>query len=282
MAYQNILITGAHGLLGKTLSTYLKAKGATVIAAGRNTLDVLAPEADIREKLEAWQPDLIIHAGAFTHVDMAEREPERAMAVNSEGTRKLAATAQHIGAVMLYISTDYVFDGTKAEPYTTTDRPNPISVYGQSKFYGELAVQELLETYYIVRTSWLYGTGKTNFVPWLLEGCKQGKPLRIVSDQIGSPTWVGSLCPQIETISTSGVYGLYHGVDAGCLTRWEQAQIMVKAAGVPSSSLSPVLTDELGFAARRPRLSALNPGDRPVPTWQTSFQGFLTEWQDAV
>jgi dTDP-4-dehydrorhamnose reductase len=279
MAYQNILITGAHGLLGHALTQHLKAKGATVIGAGRDTLDVLAPQADLHEHIEAWQPDLLIHAGAFTAVDQAEHEPERAMAVNAEGTRKLAAIAHDLGLVMVYISTDYVFDGTKGSPYTTTDRPNPISVYGQSKFYGELAVQELLDTYYIIRTSWLYGHGKANFVPWLLEGCRQGRPMQIVTDQFGSPTWVGSLCPLIEAIASSGTYGIYHGVDAGCVSRWEQAQVIAQAAGVSTASLTPVTTDTLGLAARRPQCSALNPSPLTVANWQTTLQSFLAEAQ---
>lgn len=161
MAFKNIVVTGANGMLGRDLVPYLQAKGYTVFPSTSQQMNLMETSQSMQDKLEPFQPEIIVHAAAYTNVDGAESEPDLAMLINKDGTRNLAEAAQALNAIFIYISSDFVFDGLKRTPYEPSDRPNPISTYGLSKYYGELMVSELLESYYIVRTSWLYGDRKS-------------------------------------------------------------------------------------------------------------------------
>lgn len=277
MAFRNIIVTGARGMLGYDLVHHLTAKGYDVVPCTSSDLNVLHSVDDIRAVLERIQPDLIIHTAAYTDVDGAEKNPELAVAVNQDGTRKLAVAARDVGAILAYVSTDYVFDGQKGSPYTTDDRPNPINQYGLSKYHGELMIQEILEQYYILRTSWLYGVHRNNFVDFVLNGAREGRELTIVSDWMGAPTWTGSLSDTIERVVTSGAYGIYHAVDQGVVSKYEQAVRMCQAAGLSSDMIQPVPSSSLSFVATRPVFSALDPGELVVPQWTTSFEAYLTQ-----
>jgi dTDP-4-dehydrorhamnose reductase len=270
MAFRNILVTGANGMLGRDLVPYLRAKGYPVTGLARDQLDVLDSQERLELVLEAHEPDLVIHCGAYTNVDGAERDPDMAMAVNKEGTRKLAQACKRHDAILMYISTDYVFDGTKGEPYHPSDRPNPLGVYGRSKYYGELMV-----SYYIVRTSWLYGLHNRNFVQFVLEAARQGREMTIITDQVGSPTWTGSLCVLIEQVMQSGRYGIYHGADRGALSRFEQAQRICQAAGLSTEGIIPVTSDAFGAMAPRPRYSVLDTDPLAATPWDTALQAYL-------
>jgi dTDP-4-dehydrorhamnose reductase len=278
MSSGNILVTGANGMLGKELIGYLKAKGYNVTGTTSSQLNLLGTSEEITAKLLDIEPDIIIHAAAFTNVDGAEETPELAFAVNKDGTRKLALVAQQLGAVMVYISTDYVFDGETDKPYTVKDRPNPINTYGLSKYYGELLVSEICDAYYIMRVSWLYGICGKNFVQWVLTCAQQGKEVSIVSDQVGSPTWIGSLCHTIETVMNSGMFGVYHCSDAGAVSRYEQAKTICSVAGLSSDAIQPILMRDFPQLAKRPVYTPLDCGNLMVPSWKTSLHGYIEQY----
>jgi dTDP-4-dehydrorhamnose reductase len=187
MAIQRIFLTGANGMLGSELSAYLSAKGYHVTGVGSAQFNLLHSINALREVIEVADPQLIIHAAAYTHVDKAEHEPELAMAINKDGTQKMALLAKELNCLFALISTDYVFNGQRHHPYKTTDKPSPLGVYGWSKYYAELLVSELLDDYYIIRTGWLYGLQGRNFVQFVLEALRQGRELSIIDDQVGGP-----------------------------------------------------------------------------------------------
>ncbi len=269
-------------MLGQDLVPYLQAKGYPVVGLTRSQLNVLDSIESLRDTLEAIQPDLIIHCAAFTDVDGAERDPEMAMAVNKDGTQKLALLCHELGIIFALISTDYVFDGTKGSPYTPADRTRPIGVYGHSKYYGELMVTELLETYYIIRTSWLYGLHKRNFVSFVIEAAKQGRSVSIVRDQIGSPTWTGSLCGMIEQVVTSGAYGIYHACDAGAVSRYDQAKVICEAAGLSTDHIRPTTSAAFAAPAKRPVYSVMDSSPLLATPWRTALQAYLELYLNAA
>ena len=181
MGFKRITVVGASGMLGQDLVRHLRGCGYTVATPELSHLNVLHDVDTITQALAADEPEIIIHTAAYTDVDGAERDPELATAINQDGTRKLAVAARDLGAILAYISTDYVFDGTLGRPLTLDDKPNPINHYGQSKLHGELVTRELLDTHYIVRTSWLYGVGRNNFVQWILDTARQGNDITVRS-----------------------------------------------------------------------------------------------------
>ena len=265
-------------MLGRDLSEYLKAKGYEVATPSSAGFNLLGNYTELFEQVALFQPDIILHAAAYTQVDKAESAPELAMSINKDGTHTLVQMAKALDCIFVYISTDYVFDGAQNTPYLSSDRPNPISIYGKSKYYGELAVQEHLEMYYIVRTSWLYGQYGHNFVQFVLEAARQGREIPVVQDWIGSPTWTGSLCAMIENIMTSGAFGIYHAADAGSVSRFDQAVQICRNAGLSVDHIRPVLGSTFSAPAKRPSYSVLDPTPLVVPTWETSLQGYLQQY----
>ncbi len=278
MGFKRVTVIGGSGMLGQDLVPHLSSCGYQVSAPTIGQVNVLHDVERITTELAATQPEIIIHAAAYTDVDGAERDPELAMAINKDGTRKIAVAARDIGAILVYISTDYVFDGTTNRPLTTDDKPHPINMYGQSKFYGELMVSELLDTHYILRTSWLYGMGRNNFVQWVLASAKQGQPINVVNDWHGTPTWTGSLAHTIETVMTSGAFGTYHTADQGTVSKYEQAVAICKAAGLSHRHISPVSASTLSFDAPRPAYTPLDCAPLAMPHWETSLAAYLTQY----
>lgn len=279
MAFKNIVVTGANGMLGRDLVPYLQAKGYTVFPSTSQQMNLMETSQSMQDKLEPFQPEIIVHAAAYTNVDGAESEPDLAMLINKDGTRNLAEAAQALNAIFIYISSDFVFDGLKRTPYEPSDRPNPISTYGLSKYYGELMVSELLESYYIVRTSWLYGIHNRNFVQHVLDTARVGGTINAVSDWTGSPTWTGSLCVAIETLMNSGQYGTYHAADAGSVSRYEQAKAICVAAGLSPDHVRPVSARELNLAAARPEYSVLACPHLSIPSWETALHAYLEQYR---
>lgn len=269
-------------MLGQELVPYLRAKGYEVFPISTDYMSLLETSESMREKLEPFSPEIIIHPAALTNVDAAERDPDLAMAVNKDGTQKLALAAKELGAIVAYISTDYVFDGLKQEPYVPSDRPNPINTYGLSKYYGELMVSELLEEYYIIRTSWLYGIGRTNFVQWVLDQARAGNEVKAATDWVGSPTWIGNLCVAIESVITTGAYGTYHAADAGSISRYDQARLICKMAGLSDEHVRAINSNELNLPANRPHYTPLACSEISVPSWETGFQAYLEQYRQRV
>jgi dTDP-4-dehydrorhamnose reductase len=213
-----VLITGATGLLGaevvkhfrKNWHQVLECSRAplTVVDSHRASMDITDPD-QVEAIFDAFRPDVVVHCAAMTHVDACETDPQEAYRVNTFGTEVIAAHCQRVGAACVYISTDYVFDGAKGAPYHEYDAPNPLSVYGRSKYLGEQAVQALCPRHYIVRVAWLYGVGRKTFPQFILDAARQGQSPTVIADQIGSPTYVADVA---DRLLLAGADGLLRGV----------------------------------------------------------------------
>ena len=251
-----ILVTGAGGQLGRELQRSLA--GEELHAFDHKTMDVTNLNNTLSTIGEV-SPDLVIHSAAYTNVDGCEIDPDRAYLVNALGTHHVALACLEQGAAMAYISTDYVFDGTKGSPYLEYDDPNPISVYGRTKLAGERCVQSLLDRHYIIRTSWLYSNTGRNFVKTILSRGRSGM-LRGVVDEIGSPTYAKDLADVIASLVRRNAYGVYHLANEGVCSRHEFICKIVEMARF-DAAVKPVTADEFlkdnPLPARRPRYSAL-------------------------
>lgn len=231
-----IVVTGARGQLGRSLQRAL---------AKHDCVPVDLPDCDVADPaavdcLAAFEPELVIHAAAMTDVDGCERDPEAAFRVNALGTQHVALACQRAGCPMLYVSTDYVFDGAKGEPYWEFDEPNPLSVYGASKLAGERYVQTLLNRFYIVRTAWLYGPGGRNFVAKVLELGRTREELAFVTNEVGSPTYAPDLAEAIARLIQHPLYGVYHLVNEGACSRFEFARAILELGGLGHVRLRPI------------------------------------------
>ncbi len=252
-----ILITGAQGMLGSDLVPRLRehVAPAELIAVDIDGLDITV-EDQVREKVNAIRPAVIINCAAYTDVDGCEGERDLAFRVNAHGPGLLARAAAECRSLLVHISTDFVFDGTKGTPYTEQDEPNPVSAYGESKLAGEQAVRALAPEHLIVRTAWLYGCHGRNFVETILRLAEERDELSVVTDQTGSPTWTVPLASAIVALLRSGARGTYHAVNRGECTRYEWAGEILRLAGKPRR-LVPATTEEFPRPARRPAYSAL-------------------------
>ncbi|MED4206765.1 dTDP-4-dehydrorhamnose reductase [Neobacillus mesonae] len=248
-----ILITGSNGQLG---SEFVRKLSPVHSVFGLNKVQIdITNYEKMKNYILELKPELIIHCAAFTAVDSCETEWVKALEVNGLATGYLAAAAEKIGARLLYISTDYVFDGIKESPYKETDTPDPQSVYGLSKWLGEIFVLKMKKGT-VIRTSWLYGHNGRNFVKTMLNFAKQNKKVKVVNDQIGSPTYVDDL---VETILQlfDKENGIYHISNSGECSWFEFAQEVYKHASANPKLVIPTTTKEYGALARRPKYSAL-------------------------
>ena len=270
-----IVVTGSGGQLGSDLCRRLANE--TVIPKDLPDFDLTQPE--IEAQIQDAKPDVIIHAGAYTNVDGAERTPGLAMAVNREGTARVARAAAHLGARLIYVSTDYVFDGAATVPYTEQDAPNPINAYGISKWQGEQAVLASGADALVVRTAWLYGHYGNNFVKSIMRAARREPVLRVVSDQRGCPTFTEDLASALIALMAKKVRGVIHVTNRGDCTWHEFAQAIVREMGL-AVPVVPINTEEAGRVAQRPRFSVLNQ-DRLVslgvqmPEWRRSLAQFV-------
>jgi dTDP-4-dehydrorhamnose reductase len=235
-----LAITGSLGQLGRNLQEALQEHDLFLIDL---------PEYDVTDvgiisTIADFEPELVIHAAAMTDVDGCELDPDAAYKVNALGTKNVALACQRCGASLLYISTDYVFDGTKEEPYLEFDEPNPTSVYARSKLAGEDFVRHLLNRFYIVRTAWLYAQGGNNFVNKILELSQERSELSIVTSEVGSPTYAPDLAEAIARLIEHPLYGIYHLVNEGSCSRYEFAQRILELAGRSDFPLYPIETYE--------------------------------------
>ncbi|OQW67614.1 MAG: dTDP-4-dehydrorhamnose reductase [Nitrospira sp. ST-bin5] len=247
-----ILITGANGQLGCELRRVFASE--TLILKDLPDFDLTGTR--VEEEVAETKPDLVIHAGAYTDVDGAEREPDRAMAINAAGTAQVARAAARAGARLLYISTDYVFPGTQRYPYSEDDVPAPINAYGLSKWRGEQAVAESGADALIVRTAWLYGPMGKNFVKSIMRAALAQPSLRVVDDQRGSPTSVEDLAKVIKATAAGSLRGILHVTNRGDCTWCEFARAIVEEMNLDISVL-PISTAEAGRLAPRPSYSVL-------------------------
>jgi dTDP-4-dehydrorhamnose reductase len=268
-----ILVTGANGMLGTDLVKILEKEGFKVIPTDIHNLDITKKE-DVNNFLDIENPDIVIHGAAYTNVDGAEVNQETAFLINHAGTENLAYKTAKMGIPIVYVSTDYVFDGTKNKPYEPDDKTNPINVYGESKLRGEQAVQKLNPKHYITRTSWLYGHNGKNFVETMIALGKEKPELKVVSDQTGCPTWTVELSNAIvKLIKERKSYGIYHVCGSGFTTWNGFAKKILELANIATPVL-PVLTDEFPRPAKRPMYSVMN-NNGICPHWEKSLESYI-------
>jgi len=252
---KKLMLTGAGGMLAHDAVAILKP-GFEVITRREQELDICDAEA-VRAAVCSLMPDVVVNCAAYTQVDICETEQEKAFAVNASGVKHLALACRQAGSLLVHISTDYVFDGTKQTPYLETDVPHPLSVYGRSKLAGENHVAELLEQYIIIRSSWLYGSSGNNFIATILRLAHKQKELQVVNDQRGSPTWTRDLSLAIKALIDSNGRGMYHVSNQGSCTWYDYARAIVTRAGL-DVRVSPVTTAALKRPAPRPANSMLD------------------------
>ena len=252
-----LLITGAAGQLGTDLVLSAQKSGHEVIAASHNDLDI-TDISQVGRVIGEAKVDAIIHAAAWTAVDACESDPQKAMAVNRDGTANIVAAARESGALVIYISTDYVFDGTKSTPYTESDLPNPQSVYGASKLAGEQQID--LTTDQIVRISWVCGEHGANMVKTILRLAASNPTLTFVNDQIGSPTFTSDAAPAIVELATSSSAGIWHLTNQGSTSWFGFARDVLTCAGLDAGRVIATTTELLQPArpAKRPANSVLD------------------------
>jgi dTDP-4-dehydrorhamnose reductase len=252
------LVSGAKGMMGTDLCRELREQGYTVLVTDIQEMDVRRPDF-VQQRFAEFHPEVVFHLAALTDVDGCEREPDEAYHTNTIGTQIIALACQAADIPMIYISTLSVFDGTKCEPYTEFDTPNPQSWYSRSKYEGEKIVEQLLRHYYIARAGWMFGGGPEDkkFVAKIIERARTSSELKIVDDKFGSPTYTKDISRAIIRLSQTGWYGRYHTVNTGAPTsRLEFAQKILEYAGITHCRLLPVSSAHFPLPAARPRMEA--------------------------
>ncbi|MFZ0962706.1 MAG: dTDP-4-dehydrorhamnose reductase [Terriglobia bacterium] len=278
-----VLVTGAKGMLGRALLPCLEGEHE-VVGVDLQDFDI-SQEAAVEKAFRDLRPEFVFHLAAYTDVDGCEANPRMAREVNTGGTRNIAKSCAEIGAILLYVSTDYVFDGSGERPWREDDVPNPLSVYGRSKLGGEQHVQALLARHFIVRSSWLYGPQGKNFVATILKIARERDELRVVSEQRGSPTYTPHLALKLAQMLRVQSYGIYHVTGAGNCSWFEFAQAILKLGGFDRVRVVPISIQESGRLAPRPAFSVLenrrggmsNLG--ALPHWREGLAQYLKEGQ---
>ncbi|MCL6473247.1 MAG: dTDP-4-dehydrorhamnose reductase [Firmicutes bacterium] len=276
-----ILVTGARGMLGTDLVDTL-SKEHEVVGIDIDDLDI-TDAGQTKKKILEVSPELVVHAAAYTDVDGCESNLELAYKVNAIGTQNIALACQISNSAMLYFSTDFVFGGEKSTPYLEWDRPNPLSVYGASKYAGEHFVSHLLERYYIVRIAWLYGEHGKNFVKTILRLADEKDKLQVVDDQVGSPTYTIDVARAVLTLIKRGNYGIYHMVNKGEVSWYGFAKKILEISGRHDVLVEPIATEVLNRPAKRPAYSVLKNlaleltiGD-PMRDWEEALEEFIEQ-----
>jgi len=276
-----VLVTGVGGQLGYDVIKELEKRNIDCISADRAEFDIVDFDA-AHKFITDYMPDAVIHCSAYTAVDKAEDEPELCHLVNAVGTENIAKICKEIDAKLIYISTDYVFDGTKDGFYEVDDIPNPINVYGKTKLEGELAVQRILEKYFVVRISWVFGFNGNNFVKTMLRLGKDRSELNVVADQIGSPTYTADLAKLLVDMIQTDKYGIYHANNDGECSWAEFAEEIFKVAGM-NVKVNHITTAEYPMKAKRPMNSRMSKeklvecGFKKLPDWVDALERYVSE-----
>ncbi|MEW4372615.1 dTDP-4-dehydrorhamnose reductase [Paenibacillus kandeliae] len=284
-----VLVTGASGQLGVDTVTVLERKGHTVLGCDRNQLDITNLE-QCQQVVSEFVPDVIIHCAAYTAVDAAETDIDGAYLVNATGSRNIAVAAEAVQAKVIYISTDYVFDGQGEQPHHEYDNTDPQGIYGKSKRAGEVLTQTLSSRYFIVRTSWVYGLHGNNFVKTMLKLGQEKPQLKVVHDQKGSPTYTVDLAEFLSELMLTEKYGIYHASNREACTWYEFTQeIFAQAKQILkvdiTAELEPCTTADFPRPAPRPansvmeHLSIRTNGFEDIRSWQEGLTAFLQEWK---
>lgn len=276
-----ILITGGNGQLGTELRKLLDEQQVTYVSTDSSEMDITDAK-QTRQVIEELKPEVIYHCAAYTAVDKAEEESKALdELINIDGTRNVAEAAKAVGATLVYISTDYVFDGAKKEhTYKESDTPAPLNEYGRTKLLGEQAVAAIMDNYYIIRTSWVFGNYGNNFVFTMQRLAKSHSKLTVVNDQFGRPTWTRTLAEFMTfVVQKQAPFGIYHLSNEGSCSWYEFAKEILKDTTV---EVAPVTSAEYPQKARRPQYSVMDLSKAEalgfvIPTWQTALSEMLSE-----
>lgn len=279
MKFSKLFITGAQGQLGQALQSQFA--NHEVVAWDIQDMDICQLE-HVRKALNQIGPDAVINAAAFTQVDQAETNQEAAYRGNALGPRNLALATQEAGIPLVHFSTDYVFDGRQSRPYHEFDRPNPLSIYGQSKLAGEEEVQKNNPRNFIIRTAWLYHTIGKNFPQTILRLAGQ-EQVRVVNDQFGSPTYCPHLAQAVSRVLETEAYGTYHLAGSGGTNWYDFTKTLYQARGI-QTAVVPIPTSEYPLPAPRPAYAVLTSLQDPsitLPPWEDGVRDFASQWKGA-
>lgn len=270
-----VLVTGINGQLGYDLSQRLESRCIEYLGTDRDKLDI-SKENQVDSVICSYKPDVVIHCAAYTAVDKAEEHKELCYAVNVLGTRYIARACKKINAKMFFISTDYVFDGQGDLVFDTEDIPNPINYYGKTKYEAELEVQSQLEKYFVIRTSWVFGSHGNNFVKTMLRLGKNLDEISVVADQIGSPTYTYDLAKLLVDMMYSEKYGIYHATNEGFCSWHDFACAIFKYTGM-NVKVNAITTDQYTTNALRPKNSRLSKNKLPyrLRRWEEALEEYL-------
>lgn len=281
-----VLITGANGQLGYDVDKRLRQAGHETVLTDVDNMDITDYES-VSKMFKAEVPDCIVHCAAYTNVDAAEDNIALCEKINVLGCENIARCAKDIDAKVVYISTDYVFDGSGDNEWETDDKASPLSVYGKTKYEGESAIKKYLQKYFILRISWVFGINGKNFVKTMINLGKSGKNPSVVSDQIGSPTYTYDLAVLIAEMVKSDKYATYHATNEGFCSWYEFACEIFSLSGVDNIKVTPVPSSEYPTRATRPQNSRLSKssldkaGFNRLPSWQDALSRYIDELKNS-
>lgn len=286
-----VLVTGVKGQLGFDVLNELEKRNYTSLGVDIEEMDITDAE-NVNKIISDFRPDVVIHCAAWTAVDLAENEEniEKVRKINAEGTKNIAEVCKKIDCKMIYISTDYVFDGTGEKPWNPDCKNySPLNVYGQTKLEGEIAVSNILEKYFIVRIAWVFGKNGNNFIKTMLNIGKKFNKIKVVNDQIGTPTYTYDLARLLVDMSETEKYGYYHITNEGGFISWYDFACEIFRQAEYSVKVIPVTTKEYGLSkAKRPFNSRLDKskiienGFVPLPHWKNALERYLEELKNDI
>lgn len=277
-----VLVTGVKGQLGYDVVRELQKRGHEAVGVDIDEMDITDAEA-VERVMTEMKPDAVIHCSAYTAVDRAEEETEICRRVNVGGTENIAKICKKLDCKMLYLSTDYIFSGDGERPWEPDDEASPLNAYGQSKYDGELALKKYVKKYFIVRISWVFGINGNNFIKTMLRLGRENGAVKVVDDQIGSPTYTYDLARLLVDMIESDRYGAYHATNEGICSWYEFAKEIFRADGMDNVSVTPVKSGEFPVKAKRPKNSRMSKeklvanGFSLLPAWQDAVARYIKE-----
>lgn len=275
-----VLVTGINGQLGHDVMGELKKRGHEAVGVDIEEMDITDAEC-VKRVMTQTAPDAVIHCSAYTAVDRAEEEVELCRRVNAEGTKNVAEVCAGLDCKLLYLSTDYIFSGEGERPWEPGDEPAPLNVYGLTKFEGEQEIKSRMNKYFIVRISWVFGVNGNNFIKTMLRLGRENGAVRVVDDQIGSPTYTYDLAVLLVDMIETEKYGEYHASNEGLCSWYEFAKEIFAAAGMNEVEVTPVSSEEFPAKAKRPKNSRMSKeelvknGFNKLPSWQDAVKRYV-------
>ncbi len=275
-----VLVTGINGQLGHDVMGELKKRGHEAVGVDIEEMDITDAEC-VKRVMTQTAPEAVIHCSAYTAVDRAEEEVELCRQVNAEGTKNVAEVCAGLDCKLLYLSTDYIFSGEGERPWEPGDEPDPLNIYGLTKFEGEQEIKSRMDKYFIVRISWVFGVNGNNFIKTMLRLGRENGAVRVVDDQIGSPTYTYDLAVLLVDMLETEKYGEYHASNEGTCSWYEFAKEIFSAAGMNEVEVTPVSSEEFQAKAKRPKNSRMSKeklvknGFNKLPSWQDAVKRYV-------